>query len=370
MNADLGYGGLVLSASSSSISALLRALSAKRTLHVLSRPQITTLDNQTAQMHVGQDVPLITGVDTSDTGSANPQVGEPRPVGIILTVTPRISPDGTIVMEVTAEKSGLSGEIVPIFSDINTGNVIGSPIINVTNARSTLSIPNGQTVVMGGMITKQDNTIQRKVPWLGDIPYLGYAFRYDSTTTKRTELLIFLTPRIIRNDADSEIIKQIESERLHFIERDAERLHGPLYAVPSADATIGTPNPVAPTSIPPYAAGRRTSGLSIQPAASSRFADASGPFSSRSSSRRTETRGSAWDRNPASTKRSPATGRQWDNSWKSAKKTTSGRKINSAAFDTLSTQIALADRLSCEPEATATRVARITLDRNYSPRRH
>lgn len=243
VNADLGYGGLVLSASSSSISALLRALSAKRTLHVLSRPQITTLDNQTAQIHVGQDVPIVAGVQTTANGSANPQVQQ-RETGIILTVTPRISPDGTIVMEVVAEKSGLSGQGVPIFTDANTGNVIEQPIINVTNARSTLSIPNGQTVVMGGMITKQDDTINRKVPWLGDIPYLGYAFRYDSTTQRRTELLIFLTPRIIRNDADSEVIKQIEAERMHYIERDVERLHGPLYAVPASDGLSGLPAPM------------------------------------------------------------------------------------------------------------------------------
>ncbi|GAB4153485.1 MAG: hypothetical protein Tsb009_29900 [Planctomycetaceae bacterium] len=244
VNGDLGYGGLVLSASSSSISVLLRALAAKRTVHVLSRPQITTLDNQLAQIQVGQDVPIVQGVTTTATGSANPNVNQ-RNVGIILTVTPRINPDGTIVMEVVAEKSALAGQGVPIFTDANTGNVIESPIINITTARSTLSVPNGQTVVMGGMITKSDDTIQRKVPWLGDIPYLGYAFRYDSTNTRRSELLIFLTPRVVKNDGDAELIKQIESERLHFIERDAERLHGPLFAVPAAEQGQ-MPKPITP----------------------------------------------------------------------------------------------------------------------------
>lgn len=246
VNGDLGYGGLVLSASSSSISVLLRALSAKRTVHVLSRPQITTLDNQVAQIQVGQDVPTVQGVTTTAAGSANPNITN-RNVGIILTVTPRINPEGTIVMEVVAEKSSLAGQGVPIFTDVNTGNVIESPIINITTARSTLAVPNGQTIVMGGMITKTDDTIERKVPWLGDIPYLGNLFRFDSTSKRRSELLIFLTPRIIRNDADAELIKQIESERLHYIERDAERLHGPLFAVPPEQRS-DVPEPISMSS--------------------------------------------------------------------------------------------------------------------------
>ena len=97
-----------------------------------------------------------------------------------------------------------------------------------------LLFPNGQTIVIGGMITKSDETLERKVPWLGDLPLVGNFFRFDGTNTARTELLIFLTPRIIYGDADSELIKQVEAERLHFIESDAEELHGPLYSVPTS----------------------------------------------------------------------------------------------------------------------------------------
>ncbi|MGB0739889.1 MAG: 4-alpha-glucanotransferase, partial [Planctomycetaceae bacterium] len=67
---------------------------------------------------------------------------------------------------------------------------------------------------------------------LGDLPIIGQAFRYDSSASNRTELLIFLTPRIVLSDLDSELIKQVESERMHFIESDAEELHGPLFSVP------------------------------------------------------------------------------------------------------------------------------------------
>lgn len=232
VNSDLGYGGLVLSAGSESVQVLLRALAARRTINILSRPQIRTLDNQEATIQVGQQVPIVNGVTLGTTGTANPNIVQDD-AGIILSVRPRISPDGTIVMETRAEKSQFAGASVPVFTDVTTGNTVTSPIKDITVAHSTLSVPNGQTIVMGGMITKTDNTLERKVPCLGDLPLVGRAFRYDSTTTRRTELLIFLTPRIVRTDADNELIKQVEAERIHFLEEDAEAMHGPLFAVPA-----------------------------------------------------------------------------------------------------------------------------------------
>ncbi|MCA9064012.1 MAG: type II and III secretion system protein, partial [Planctomycetaceae bacterium] len=123
---------------------------------------------------------------------------------------------------------------IAVYVDPTTGNSVDSPIINQSIADTTVNVPNGQTVVIGGMITKNDNTLERKVPWLGDLPVVGKAFRYDSTSISRTELLIFLTPRIVFTDHDAEIIKQVEAERLHFIESDVEELHGPVYSVPPA----------------------------------------------------------------------------------------------------------------------------------------
>lgn len=233
-NSDLGFGGLVLSASSESVSILIRALAAKRNVHVLSRPQIRTVDNVTAQIQVGQIVPVVNGVSVTAVGSANPVIQQSE-AGIILTVTPRISPDGNIVMETQAEKSDFNGSSVPIFTDATTGNVVESPIKNITQVQTTVSVPNGQTVVLGGMITESDTTIERKVPWLGDIPVLGIPFRYDYVSTRRKELLVFLTPRIIRNDADSEFIKQVESERIHLQVEKAEQMHGPIFAVPPGE---------------------------------------------------------------------------------------------------------------------------------------
>jgi general secretion pathway protein D len=238
-NADLGFGGFVFSAQSDAVNVLLRALAARRSVHVLSRPQIRSTHNNQALVRVGQQVPIVNGVTITGLGIAQPQIAQ-QAVGIILQVTPRIRNDGVIAMDVYAEKSALSDNSVPIFVDGTTGNVINSPIIDQTIADTTVNVPNGQTIVIGGMITRNDASLETKVPWLGDLPLIGPAFRYDSSRVRRTELLIFLTPRIILGDVDSELIKQIESERMHFIESHAEEVHGPLYSVPHSDRALGS----------------------------------------------------------------------------------------------------------------------------------
>ncbi len=231
-NEDLGFGGFVFSAQSDSVSVLLRALASRRTVQILSRPQVRATHNNEALVTVGQLVPVTNGVTLSAQGIAQPQIIQQQ-TGITLRVTPRITPDGIIAMSVFADKSSLSPIGVPIFVNAATGDTVNSPIINQSQAVTTVNVPNGQTIVIGGMITKSDGTLERKVPWLGDLPVVGKAFRYDGTTTSRTELLIFLTPRIVLSDLDSELIKQVETERLHFVESEAEEVHGPLYSVPS-----------------------------------------------------------------------------------------------------------------------------------------
>jgi hypothetical protein len=139
-------------------------------------------------------------------------------------------------MEVAAEKSRFQpvADGIPVYTDVTTGNVVRSPIKDISTARAVVSVRNEQTVVLGGMITREQQRIERKVPWIGDIPYLGIPFRYDLNSTVRTELLIFLTPRVVASDADSEWIKQVETQRIHFTEQEAEAIHGPILAVPTA----------------------------------------------------------------------------------------------------------------------------------------
>lgn len=223
----LNMGGLVLAASSESVSALLRALSYKKTVHVLSRPQIRTLDNRLASIQVGQRVPVVYSASVNAiTGTIQPIIQYDN-AGIILTVQPRITPDGMIALEAYAEKSQYETTGVTLLSSVG-GPSVTSPIKDITRAEASVNVASGNTVVMGGMITSSDTLTTSKVPWFGDIPVVGQLFRYDNKSTKRTELLIFLTPRVIRDDADDELIKQVETERIHFLVDEAEAIHGPI----------------------------------------------------------------------------------------------------------------------------------------------
>ncbi|WP_437231112.1 hypothetical protein SH661x_002366 [Planctomicrobium sp. SH661] len=230
VNGDLGYGGLVLSASSESVSVLLRALSAHHQIDILSRPQIRTLDNHEAVIQIGQQVPVVDGVAVTAVGSANPVIRQDQ-AGIILRVLPRIGQDGLVQMNVNAEKSAFqlaAGTGVPIFTDATNGNVIEAPVKDVTSAETVVSARDGQTIILGGMITRDQTTVSRRVPWLGDIPVVGMAFRYDSSKLVRKELLIFLTPHVLLDEADESRIKQIEAEKIDMPWEPAYQMHGPI----------------------------------------------------------------------------------------------------------------------------------------------
>ena len=250
INGDLGFGGLVLSAGSESVSVLIRALSASFRTDVLSRPQIRTLDNHEAMIQIGQQVPIVDGVSVTAVGSANPVIRQDK-AGIILKVTPRIAPDGKVLINVSAEKSGYQlapGTGVPIFTDVTNGNVIEAPVKDITTAETAVSVQTGQTIVLGGMITRDVSSVARKVPVLGDIPILGRAFRYDVEEIARKELLIFLTPHIVGRTESQADVNAAEMGRMCFPTELASALHGDLSGMPSGEMTMvpqenGIPGP-------------------------------------------------------------------------------------------------------------------------------
>ena len=218
-SSDTEFGGLVLAASSENISLLLRAMNQSRNLEILSRPQVMTLDNQPAFIQVGQKVPRIVGTSITQVGQVNSV--ELENVGLILGVTPRISPDGMVVMEVDAEKSDVGSEIDGIPVSVSAdGEVIRSPRVNIATAQTTVSAASGQTIVIGGLISSDNRSTSRRVPWLGDLPLVGSLFRYDGSSSVRKELLIILTPHVIRNAAEEEMMKQVEMARMSWITSD------------------------------------------------------------------------------------------------------------------------------------------------------
>jgi type II secretion system protein D len=224
----LGFGGLVLNASNESISVLLRALEQSSRAQVISRPQVQTMDNVAAFVQVGSLVPRITGASTTQLGVVQPTVAD-QPVGIILQVTPRTSPDGTIVMNVNAEKSAVGPDATAITIAVDSnGNPITSPQILITTAQTTVSAKSGQTVILGGLITRDQQESTNRIPNLADIPVLGRLFRFDSASTARTELLIIMTPYIIESEEQTDWLNMRETERMSWCLGDIVNIHGPV----------------------------------------------------------------------------------------------------------------------------------------------
>lgn len=256
-NDTAGFGGLVLSASSENVSFLLRALQETRRLEILSRPQILTLDNQQAFIQVGQRVPRIVNSTINQNGAQNSVALEN--VGLIIGVTPRISPENNVVMEIDAEKSkiGPENEGIPVSISAD-GTVIRSPRIDTITAQATVSAADGETIILGGLISRSTQTIHRQVPWLGDIPVIKHLFSYDYFDLKRTELLIIMTPHVVRSVGDMEQLKQAEFARMSWCEADVFALHGDVYPttnlstplVDSMDCRVVYPD-VDPRGLPP-----------------------------------------------------------------------------------------------------------------------
>ena len=223
---DLGYGGLVLSASNRSVQVMLRALRDKGRLQILSRPQIQAMDNQQAFILIGQRVPRVSGASTTTYGVTSNVVD--ANVGLILLVTPRISQDGRVIMEIGAEKSSLgsASDAIPVFS--SEGQVITSPTIETTQLMTAVSAQDGETVMLGGLISSEKEKHSRGVPYLSDIPVVGWLFRYDSDTESRKELLIVMTPRVIDSVEDLEDVKRTEASKMSWCLADAMAIHNDM----------------------------------------------------------------------------------------------------------------------------------------------
>ncbi len=170
----------------------LRAIAQAGKAEVLSRPSILARNNQPATISLGQSVPLVSATRFD---AVNGQINTVtyQSVGIILRVTPFITPDGLVEMIVSPETSALAdrSQWVPI----SAGAL--APVINSRVADTVVVVPDGQTVIIGGLMDTQVNVSESKIPLLGDIPWLGNAFKHKVKSNVKTELMIFLTPTII-----------------------------------------------------------------------------------------------------------------------------------------------------------------------------
>jgi type IV pilus assembly protein PilQ len=180
---NLGSGNL--------INLELSALEADNRGKVISSPRVVTADNGKANIEQGTEVPVVTP------GTANnPATVTFKKAVLSLLVTPQITPDNRITMQVEIHKDSV-GQFVP------TGNGGFVPSIDTRNVTTQITVNNGDTAVIGGIYEETSNNTVNSVPFLGEIPVIGYLFKQTSRTTEKTELLIFLTPRVIKDSLSS-----------------------------------------------------------------------------------------------------------------------------------------------------------------------
>lgn len=190
--------------SAGDLDVTLAALAKAGKTEILSRPSILARNNQPATISLGQQVPLITNTRFDNFGNQINSVTY-QDVGIILNVTPFITEDDLVEMVVAPQISELTdrSQWVDISSgSTNNAAVVKAPVINSRSADTVVVVPDGQTVVIGGLMQNKKLDSTSKVPILGDIPLLGMLFKHKVTSNGKTELMIFLTPHIVKRPSD------------------------------------------------------------------------------------------------------------------------------------------------------------------------
>ena len=186
---NLGVGRFT---GSSKVAAVLNTLSADSSTNILSTPNLVTLDNQEAEIVVGDNVPFLTGSTTTTSGgTTNPYTTiERKDIGLKLKIKPQINEGDAVKLDVEHEVSGISTQAGAV--DL---------ITTKRSIQTSVMVNDGQTLVLGGLIRDTLTEKEDKVPFFGEIPILGWLFRSTSTTKEKINLMVFLHPTILKDDA-------------------------------------------------------------------------------------------------------------------------------------------------------------------------
>jgi general secretion pathway protein D len=179
-----------------SVRAVLNALAEDSRLNVISSPSLMVLNNQTATIDVGDEVPITTQQQQSVAAGLAPIVNniEYRNTGVLLSVTPRVNPGGLVIMDVEQEVSQVS-------SESEAGTL--TPIISKRSITTSVAVQSGQTVVLGGLIREQKVVVRSGIPGLYNLPIIGPLFGTTANEQVRTELVVLITPRAVQNAAEA-----------------------------------------------------------------------------------------------------------------------------------------------------------------------
>ncbi len=185
--------------SGTNFNVVLNALQGITTVHVLSSPNITVLDNRTAKLQVGDQVPIVKQSGQSALAAGAPILNqiELKDTGVILSVTPRVNKNGLVVLDINQEVS----DVVP-----TTTSTINSPTIRQRRVATSVAVNDGHTLALGGLVQEKSQLSNESLPILGDLPVIGPAFRNRSDQRVRTELIVFIRPKVIRGTAEADRI--------------------------------------------------------------------------------------------------------------------------------------------------------------------
>lgn len=190
------------------IGIALNALASITNVKVISSPSLMVLNNKTATLQVGDQVPVVTQSSRSTTSADSPIVNsvEFKNTGVILSVTPRVSDSGRVVLEIEQEVSNVVK---------TTTSGIDSPTIQQRKIKTTVAINDGESLTLGGLIQERNNLNRGQVPLAGDLPIIGNLFKNKTNSINRTELLIMIRPQVIRNMQESKMVTEEFRERLN-----------------------------------------------------------------------------------------------------------------------------------------------------------
>ncbi len=199
--------------STSNTNIVINALSAITDLHVISSPELLVLDHQAASLVVGNEVPIPISQTTypATTGTGAPITSnniQYIDTGVVLHVSPRVNANGLITLDISQEVSDVASTPA-----VNTPT--GAPTIEQRRIQSTITVQDGQSIALGGLITDTKNITKNGIPLLSDIPVLGALFRSTDDSSVRTELLILLSPKVLHNPSEARAASDELRSRLH-----------------------------------------------------------------------------------------------------------------------------------------------------------
>jgi general secretion pathway protein D len=205
------------------LSAVINAFQDDEDINILSTPQILTTDNEEAKINVGENIPYQTRVSTSDNETFN--TFEYRDVGTTLTITPHISKDRLVRLSISLELKRVSSTSLDLQPTTLTRTVDTTAIVKDTN-----------TIVIGGLIGDQSSISEFKVPLLGDIPIVGWLFKSKSTNRQKTNLFVFLTPRVVQTPDEAADIYGQKKEHIDKIREGQIKMYKKKKAKPESES--------------------------------------------------------------------------------------------------------------------------------------